>query len=238
VAGSSIDCGLNCSVHLDAGTAVSLTATPAAGSVFGGWSGPCTGTGSCNFTLDASSTVYATFTQAGPLTLALSPLATGEITVPYDAPLVTGGASAYTITLKRGAYPAGLSADPNTGHLSGTPAGPAKPAHFTIEITDSLGASVTGSFRVKTLNAVEVHTRRLKVGTVGMAYKATLAAGHGMKPYAWALIGGTLPDGLSLDPATGAITGVPTAAGAAPLTVQVTDSLGARAQDDLILTVR
>jgi len=80
VAGSSIDCGNNCSVHLDAGTAVSLTATPAGGSVFTGWSGPCTGTGSCDFTLNATSTVNATFTQQWLLSVTNAGGGTGTVT--------------------------------------------------------------------------------------------------------------------------------------------------------------
>jgi len=173
---------------------------------------------------------------AGPLTIGPSPLATGEIGVLYDAALVTGGVSAYTITLTKGALPAGLSVDPN-GHLLGTPVLPAKLVHFTIEVTDSLGASVTGTFKVKTVKAVEIHTARLKAGKIGKAYKMTLSAGHGVTPYTWALTAGILPDGLSLDPATGKISGEPTTAGSAALTFQATDSLGSQAQEDLTLTI-
>jgi beta-lactam-binding protein with PASTA domain len=40
---------------------VALTASPAAGSVFVGWSGACSGTGGCNVTTNAEVTVTATF---------------------------------------------------------------------------------------------------------------------------------------------------------------------------------
>ena len=64
VSGNGIDCGSNCSTTLDIGTPVSLAATPDAGMVFSGWSGACTGSGGCSFTLDANAAVTATFAPA------------------------------------------------------------------------------------------------------------------------------------------------------------------------------
>lgn len=59
---AGINCGSTCSAGFSAGQAVTLTATPASGSVFGGWSGAgCSGTGACNLTMDASKSVTATF---------------------------------------------------------------------------------------------------------------------------------------------------------------------------------
>ena len=46
----------------------------------------------------------------------------------------------------------------------------------------------------------------------------------GTAPFTWSVTAGTLPPGLAIDPATGAITGTPTAAGTFDFTVQVTDS--------------
>jgi len=50
-----------CAASFDEGTAVTLTATPSAGSAFGGWSGACAGTGPCELTLDAARGVEARF---------------------------------------------------------------------------------------------------------------------------------------------------------------------------------
>ena len=44
---AGILCGAACLASYVHGTVVTLTATPAAGSVFAGWTGACTGTGAC-----------------------------------------------------------------------------------------------------------------------------------------------------------------------------------------------
>ena len=63
---AGINCGVTCSRSFALGTALTLTATPAAGSVFAGWTGACSGTGSCAVTVNATTTATATFNLAGP----------------------------------------------------------------------------------------------------------------------------------------------------------------------------
>jgi phospholipase C len=58
---AGIDCGPTCSGMFSSGTAISLSATPASGSTFTGWSGACTGSGPCKVTLDSNATVTANF---------------------------------------------------------------------------------------------------------------------------------------------------------------------------------
>jgi len=62
---AGISCGTNCSESYAGGTVVTLTAVPAIGSTFTGWSvGACSSTGACTITVTATTTVSATF--AGP----------------------------------------------------------------------------------------------------------------------------------------------------------------------------
>ena len=58
---AGIDCGPTCSASLDAGSSVTLTAAPVAGSYFAGWSGSCSGTGACPLAMDAVKAVRARF---------------------------------------------------------------------------------------------------------------------------------------------------------------------------------
>ena len=58
-----INCPGTCSHIYPGQTTVTLNATPAAGWTFAGWSGACTGTGSCNLTMSQNQSVTATFTQ-------------------------------------------------------------------------------------------------------------------------------------------------------------------------------
>lgn len=61
---AGINCAVDCNTMFDAGTLVTLTATPDANSTFTGWSGAgCSGTGTCVATMDALKNVVATFTK-------------------------------------------------------------------------------------------------------------------------------------------------------------------------------
>ena len=60
----------------------------------------------------------------------------------------------------------------------------------------------------------------------GVAYNSQAIASGGTGAYQFAITGGALPDGLSLNPSTGAISGTPISGGTFSYTVQVTDSAG------------
>ena len=61
-------------------------------------------------------------------------------------------------------------------------------------------------------------------GQVGVPYTSALVASGGTPPYTFAITAGSLPPGLTLNPATGAITGTPTTAGVYPFTAEAVDS--------------
>jgi hypothetical protein len=71
---AGIDCGQTCSFGAYQGDRLALTATPAPHSEFSGWSGECSGAGSCEVTLGAAdASVTAIFTQiTHPLSVAVS----------------------------------------------------------------------------------------------------------------------------------------------------------------------
>ncbi|MEO8461058.1 MAG: hypothetical protein ABI451_11060, partial [Dokdonella sp.] len=63
---SGINCGSICSGNFAANSTVTLTAAADANSVFTGWSGECSGTGStCTLSMSAAKTVTATFSYLG-----------------------------------------------------------------------------------------------------------------------------------------------------------------------------
>lgn len=79
---AGISCGATCSAVYNHGTAVTLTATPAVGSNFTGWSGGgCAGTGTCVVSVTAATSVTATFAvQQFTLSVAKNGGSTGTVT--------------------------------------------------------------------------------------------------------------------------------------------------------------
>jgi hypothetical protein len=85
-------------------------------------------------------------------------------------------------------------------------------------------AAAVATYAATAATPVNITTSSLPDGTLGAAYPtATISASGGATPYAWAVTGGALPDGLSLS-AGGQITGTPTVPGPFSFTVTVTDS--------------
>jgi hypothetical protein len=75
------------------------------------------------------------------------------------------------------------------------------------------------------VGAVQISCTPLPPGTECQTYSASaLGAEGGTAPFTWSVASGTLPPGLTMAPATGAITGTPTAAGTFGFTVMVVDS--------------
>lgn len=62
---------------------------------------------------------------------------------------------------------------------------------------------------------------------VGVPYTAGPTGSGGVAPYTYSIIAGALPPGLTINPSTGAITGIPRNTGTYSFTVQITDSSSA-----------
>ena len=78
---TGISCGSSCSSAFDTDTQVNLTATPASGSTFAGWSGGgCTGTATCTVTLSSDTTITATFNALRRLTVTKMGSGSGRVT--------------------------------------------------------------------------------------------------------------------------------------------------------------
>ena len=144
----------------------------------------------------------------------------------------TGGALPYTWSVNP-ALPNGLSLNPSSGVISGTPlSGSNGVTSHTFTVTDStLPTNQTNSTAPKslTINAnvtsVTITTASLPNGTVNQSYTAPLlAASGGTSPYNWSVnSGSSLPSGLSLS-AGGEITGTPTTPGTTTTAFKVLDS--------------
>ena len=62
---AGISCGSACSAGYATGTTITLTATPASGSTFAGWTGSCGGTATCTLAMTAARSVTAIFNSTG-----------------------------------------------------------------------------------------------------------------------------------------------------------------------------
>jgi hypothetical protein len=196
------------------------------------------------FTLAATATDSKGATANGTFGITIAPadlaivtasLPDGVVGVAYSASLTaSGGLPPYSWTVT--GLPDGLTATAS-GAISGTPKTAGK---FTVNVnvSDAAGTSF-GDRRIGYSLTIApaplgITTASAPNGTAGTAYSASFAASGGTAPYTFSATG--LPAGLSMS-AAGAITGTPTAPGAATIVVTVKDAAGASASRSFPVTI-
>ncbi|GGN27872.1 putative Ig domain-containing protein [Streptomyces fuscichromogenes] len=134
-----------------------------------------------------------------------------------------GGSPTYVWTLT-GTLPPGLNLAPN-GLITGKPTATGS-FPFSVQATDSSAPPLTAtrSLTITVVASLQIVTTSLPHALTGQPYSQTLMAIGGTAPYTWSVTSGDLPDGLSLNPVTGVISGTPESTGTASLDISVSDS--------------
>lgn len=132
----AINCGSTCQGSYKAGTQVTLSATPSSGSIFSGWSGACSGTASCILSLNADTSVTATFSASSSGTYS------GNINFPNLNPSGTTGCEAnvfprsITLVEASGGVITGTTNNSQVKTLTGTRSG----SSVTVTLATTWGA--------------------------------------------------------------------------------------------------
>jgi hypothetical protein len=162
-------------------------------------------------------------------------LPTGKVGTPYSTQMqATGAIGPVTWSNPNGTLPAGLSINPQTGLISGTPT---TTIQRFIAIQAVSGSDVTFRNYLFTVEpGLVINTTSLPPADSGVAYLATLTASGASTTPTWSVVSGTLPGGISLS-GVGALSGTPTEVGTFSFRVRASAG-GETALRDLQLQVR
>ncbi|MBP5114738.1 autotransporter domain-containing protein [Pseudomonas protegens] len=225
-------------------TAGSLPAGMSLNTGTGTLSGTPTAGGAFNLTITATDAYSATGSRAYTLLInGLPPVAnalsttvaanSSANTIPLN---ITGGAAT---SVAVASAPSHGSATASGTSISYTPtAGFSGADSFTYTATNASGTSSPATVSI-TVGApsITLSPGSLSNGTAGTPYSATLNATGGAVPYSYSITSGSLPTGLSLNTGTGAISGIPSAAGTSNLTITATDTNGATGSQAYSITI-
>ncbi|MFL6158810.1 MAG: beta strand repeat-containing protein [Marmoricola sp.] len=210
-----------------------LTLAPATGVI----SGTPSAGGTVNFTarftetatgLSATKALSIVITPPPAITTTSLPDATQGAA--YSATLTkTGNAGTWAVA----GLPTGLSVNPTTGEISGvTTVAVGDYPVFPVFTETASGRNTAKSLSLHVAagtvtppDGPVITTTTLPNGSKGLAYSASLTKTGGAGTWS---ITGTLPPGITLDAATGALTGVPTLGGSFGFTAKFTETTGGK----------
>ena len=212
-----------------------LTLNPTNGAITGTPTAAGTFTIQVKDSTGAVATTMCPFTIVPPPTLTCPTVSSGEVSVALNSPAMTvsGGTSPYTFSVANGGtLPSGLTLNPTTGAISGTPSAP---GNFTLQVKDANGVAATAMCPFTIVAGPVLTCPVNNTFTMGVAVNSPAMAVSGGTPSYTFSVAGTLPSGLIFSAATGAITGTPTVNGT--FTVQVKDANGVAAATTCPFTV-
>jgi hypothetical protein len=160
-----------------------------------------------------------------------------EVGLVFNSPvLAVGGSPPYTWSVSAGSLPPGLTIDPGSGAISGTPLQPGS-IQFTADVRDSTNHEATRQCSMDVEAAVAISTASFSTGSSSSSYSDSIVVSGGVPPFVWATTAGALPPGLSLNPTSGHITGTPLVVGTFAFTAKVIDGMGGQATKDLSIII-
>lgn len=180
----------------------------------------------------AASVTYTLTVNALPAITTTTLPATTQGAAYNQTVTATGGTGSLAFTAS--GLPTGLMIGMNNGTITGTPM-VSGTAPVTVTVTDAAGAPATQMLTLTVNPSVTISTTTLPAATINRPYSQTVMATGGTGTLAYAAM--RLPNGLTIDSTTGAITGTPTATGTSTVSVTVTDGVGASATRMLALSV-
>jgi len=160
---------------------------------------------------------------AGPL----GPVAEAGAAYPGMAIAAAGGTGRLTYSISAGSLPPGLSLS-GSGQFTGTALAGSSPGAFafTVQASDGDGDAATAAYSMTLDPALTLSVPGLGTAFRGTPYSSAAYGGNGGSgSYAYAIASGSVAP-LSLNAATGILSGTPSAAATLQFTVAVKDSAG------------
>jgi hypothetical protein len=202
----------------------SITYTPTAG-----YSGADSFTYTASNVTGTSTPATVSVTVTPPI-LTLSAIATTgtAATTAYSSTITASlGTAPYEFEVTSGALPTGLTLDPNSGAITGTPAA-VGPFNFTVTATDVYGATGSQAYTVTisapTVTMTSPASGSLPGATTGTAYSQGFTASGGTGTYSFLFTAGALPPGLTISGS--ALSGTPNQSGTFNFSITPRDGTG------------
>lgn len=197
-------------------------------------SGAPTVVGTSQFTVAVSDSEAPPMTATQTLSIRVNPLL--QLNSPTQLPVglqgqpygvqfaATGGLPPLTWSVGFIQLPPGISLDPSSGLLSGTPT-VAFSGFGSFQVTDSSSPPQTSfiDLQLTIAEILRIATTSLPPVSLNAPLQINVASAGGIGPFTWSLSSGSLQPGLSFNPAAAAIQGTPTATGTFPITLHVND---------------
>lgn len=191
--------------------------------------------------LNGATSVADGLLRLGPASVTVTPVPdrTDPVGAAVDLPVTattSATATGWPLVLAAAGLPDGLTFDPASGRVTGSPTTPGRyPVRFSATLHPVTAPLADATTTTWTVTAPPTLAGAPPDGTVAVGYRYAFALGGDPAPTV-AVTGGALPPGLALDPRTGELTGVPTRAGSYP--AELTASNGTPPDAVLPVTIR